>query len=196
MNRLQSAFTRLATDLEELRLRWALVGGWAVTVRTRPRTTEDLDVAIAVRDDREAERVAFSLRSRGYLYLPEHALEQTETERLATVRLLLPEEETQGVVVDLLFASSGIEHEIVEGATTEEILPGLEVPVARIGHLVALKILAGRELDTRDARWLWEAAGDEDRQLARDALSLITQRRFNRSKDLLAELDRILAALQ
>lgn len=66
------------------------------------------------------------------------------------------------------------------------------VPVARAGHLVALKVLAGRELDRRDARWLWEAAHEEDRQLARDALALIAAQGFARGKDLGAELATIL----
>jgi hypothetical protein len=193
VSRLQSALTRLSADLRVLQLRWALVGGMAVSVRTRPRTTEDLDVVIAVSSDREAEQVAFSFRGLGYRYLPEHALEQKEVARLATVRFFSPTREQDEVVVDLLFASSGIEPEIVSMATAEEILPGLVVPVARTGHLVALKVLAGRELDIRDARWLWEAGDEAERQLTRHSLDLITSRHFNRRKDLPAELARVLA---
>ena len=74
MNRYQSALHRLDADLRALGLRWALIGGWAVTVRAQPRTTEDFDVVIVVSGDREAERVAFALRNRGYLYLPEPVL--------------------------------------------------------------------------------------------------------------------------
>lgn len=194
MNRLQSAFARLVADLRTLKLDWALVGGMAVTVRARPRTTEDLDVVIAVSSDREAERVAFSFHNLGYRYLPEHALEQKDVGRLATVRFFAPGEEEQGnVIADLLFASSGIESEVVAAAEPEEILPGLIVPVALTGHLAALKVLAGRELDARDLRWLWEVADEEEKQRACDSLILITQRRFNRGKDLFAELTRLLA---
>jgi hypothetical protein len=195
VNRLQEAFFRLVADLRTLGLPWALVGGLAVSVRARPRTTEDLDVAIAVLTDREAERIAVSFRNLGYPYLlPQHALEQKDVGRLATVRFLSPGEEERRVIVDLLFASSGIEPEVVAAAELEEILPGLTVPVALTGHLIALKVLAGRELDVRDARWLWEAATEGEKQHARDSLALITHRRFNRGKDLIAELARILAA--
>jgi hypothetical protein len=193
VSRLQSALLHLVADLRALRLRWALVGGWAVSVRARPRTTEDLDVAIAVSGDREAERVAFSLRNLGYQYLPEHALEQKDVGRLATVRFLSLGHEGRGVVVDLLFASSGIEPEIVAMAEMVEVLADLMIPVARTGHLVALKVLAGRELDVRDARWLWEVADEAEKQLARDSLILITRRGFNRGKDLVGELARVLA---
>ena len=191
MNRLQIALTRLGADLTALNLRWALIGGWAVTVRARPRTTEDFDVVIAVAGDREAEKVAFALLNRGYLYPPEHALEQKEVGRLATVRLLAPGEKEHDVVVDLLFASSGIEQEVVAAAEPMEIQE-LVVPVARTGHLVALKVLAGREKDVEDTRWLWEVADLGEKQLARDSLALIAARRFNRGKDLFAELARML----
>jgi hypothetical protein len=195
VNRLQEAFFRLVSDLRTLDLPWALVGGLAVSVRARPRTTEDLDVAIAVLGDREAEGVAVSFRNLGYPYLlPEHALEQQEVGRLATVRFLAPGSEERRVIVDLLFASSGIEPEVVAAATPEEILPGLTVPVAKAGHLIALKVLAGRDLDVRDTCWLWEATDEGEKQLARDSLALITHRRYNRGKDLVAELARILAA--
>ncbi|HEY3604485.1 MAG TPA: hypothetical protein VGL04_07415 [Sporichthyaceae bacterium] len=44
-------------------------------------------------------------------------------------------------MTDLLFASSGIEDVVVAEAVTTTVLPGLVVPVARPGHLVALKLL-------------------------------------------------------
>jgi hypothetical protein len=162
----------------------------AVSVRAQPRTTEDLDVVIAVRSDREAEKIAFAFLQLGYHYLPEHALEQKDVGRLATVRLVAGGEQGQPVVVDLLFASSGIEPEVVGSAETVEIFPGLVAPVAQTGHLIALKVLAGRELDVRDLRWLWAAADEAERQRARESLVLITERRFNRGKDLFTDLGR------
>jgi hypothetical protein len=41
------------------------------------------------------------------------------------------------MIVDLLFASSGVEAEVVGAAENLEVLPGLWVPVARAGHLLA-----------------------------------------------------------
>ncbi len=43
-------------DLRKLAVPWALVGGVAVSARGNPRFTNDFDFAIAVADDREAER--------------------------------------------------------------------------------------------------------------------------------------------
>jgi hypothetical protein len=60
--------------------------------------------------------------------------------RLATVRLRRHIGGV-GIIVDLLFASSGIEPEIVEAAEAVEISPKLTLPVATTGHLIALKLL-------------------------------------------------------
>jgi hypothetical protein len=53
-----------------------LVGGLAVTLRVRERATKDIDLAVAVGSDREAEQLAGSLIRAGYPVT--HVLEQTE----------------------------------------------------------------------------------------------------------------------
>lgn len=190
MTDLEAALIRVDTDFEVLRLRWALVGGWAVSLRAEPRTTRDLDVTITVASDREAERIAVDLRNRGYRFLPESVIVQTAVDRLATVRFLSPST-PEGCVVDLLFASSGIEPEVVAAASRLEVLPGLAVPVAQTGHLLALKILAGRPQDLADIESLLRYAEDRDLKLARESLELISRRGYDRGKDLLAEYARL-----
>ncbi len=49
--RLAEAFVRLQGDLKAIGASWALVGGLAVSARAEPRTTRDIDVAVAVGDD-------------------------------------------------------------------------------------------------------------------------------------------------
>ena len=43
-------------DLDEAELRWALIGGLAVSARAEPRFTRDVDVCVVVPDDATAER--------------------------------------------------------------------------------------------------------------------------------------------
>jgi predicted nucleotidyltransferase len=90
--------------------------------------------------------------------------------------------------VDLLFASSGIEAEVAQAAELLEIAPGLSLPVATIGHLIALKVLARddvtRPQDLADLRALLTAASAEDLDLARQAVALVAARGFNRGRDL------------
>ncbi len=182
MTRLQQALAALAADLDDLGVRWALVGGLALAAHVEARTTRDLDVAISVREDREAELVVKALRSRGYR---DHTLvEQEKTGRLATVRFSAPGEGPEGLVVDLLFASSGIEPEIVAEAESLEILPDLHLPVARVGHLLAMKLLAARPRDLEDARALLAIAGQGEIDRARAAVDLVASRGFHRAMDL------------
>jgi hypothetical protein len=189
MTDLEAALLSITTDFRALKVRWALVGGWAVSLRAVPRTTHDVDVTIAVAGDEEAQRLAFEMRGRGYRLRPNSQIEQTATDRLATVRLLSPPEGR--VVVDLLFASSGIEGEIVDAATPLEVLKGVHVPVALTGHLLALKVLAGRAQDLADIESLLRFADVLDLKLARESLTLIADRGYDRGKDLEAEAARL-----
>jgi predicted nucleotidyltransferase len=203
VTRLEEVLIRLDADLRKLRCRWALVGGIAVSVRARPRTTQDVDIAVAVSGDQDAERLVAVLRGSGYEVSA--IVEQAARGRLATVRLLPPQEvdhplppnsEGEGeTLVDLLFASSGIEPEIVAAAERLEIPPGLEIPVAKTGHLLAMKVLSEQEnrpQDRMDALALVEKADEIDLQEAREAVELILRRGFDRGKDLRAELGAVL----
>ncbi len=165
-----------------------MIGGLAVSARTEPRFTRDADLAVALHDDDEAEALVYRLQQNGYTVLA--TVEQEAVGRLATVRLQPPEGGATGILLDLLFASSGIEHEIVRDAETLEVLPELHVPVARKKHLIALKVLSRddreRPQDIADLRALLERADPEDLQGAKEALGLIESRGFHRDRPLLS----------
>jgi hypothetical protein len=125
-----------ATDLRDLKHPFALIGGLAVSMRADPRFTRDADLAVSVRSDADAEATVHALVGRGYQV---HAVvEQVATGRLATARLR--SRVAGGIIVDLLFASSGIESEIALAA--------------------------------------------DDWNLAEIACALITERKYNRDRDL------------
>jgi len=192
--RLLTVLRRIADALDGHRQPWALVGGLAVSVRCEPRFTRDIDVAAAVKDDAGAEALVSRLVASGFrLRL---SLEHEALRRLATVRLTPPGEPEEGVVVDLLFASSGIESEICRDADRLELAPGLSVPVARAGHLVAMKLLAlapDRPQDAIDLHALIATLTEADRARARLATARIVTLGANRSKPLREELERWLS---
>jgi predicted nucleotidyltransferase len=194
LSRIQSTLHRAARDLDDLGRRWALVGGLAVSARTEPRFTRDIDLVVAVDGDSDAERLVHDLQSRGYRVRA--LVEQEAVARLATARLVPGGEDDTGVVVDALFASSGIEAEIVAQAEILEIGPGLRIPVAAIGHLIALKLLSrddeARPLDRADLLALFRVARPSDIEQARAAVVLIQRRGFQRDRDLPVELERFL----
>jgi hypothetical protein len=170
----------------------ALVGGLAVSARTEPRFTRDLDFAIAVTTDNEAAHYVFRLRQSGYEIVT--ALEQTAQHRLSTIRL---RHGGRGPVVDLLFAACGIEVEIVQAAEPLEIAAGVVADVAQVGHLIAMKLVSRdpgrRPHDQQDLVNLAAVADDAEWQRAEAAVELIVQRGFSRGRDLRAGLAEIRA---
>ena len=84
-----------------------------------------------------------------------------QTARLATVRLLSPVA-GEDVAVDLFFANSGVEAEVVAAAESLEVPPGLMIPVARIGHRSGQVLVGPSAKCDRDLRTLIERADAED----------------------------------
>lgn len=65
MNRLHSALGQIAQLLTDLERKWALVGGLAVSARAEPRFTRDIDLAVLVDGDDDAENLVHALTLRG-----------------------------------------------------------------------------------------------------------------------------------
>ena len=187
MSHLETLLAQVSALLHERHQPWALVGGLAVSVRTEPRFTRDLDLAVAVSDDRAAEVLLHQLHLAGFRVLA--TIEQDATHRLATARLAPTGEQPQGLMLDLLFASSGIEPEICRDAELIMVFPSVSVPVARLHHLIALKSLARddrtRPQDAADLRQLIRAAQDSDLESASHSVRLIEERGYNRSRNLI-----------
>jgi hypothetical protein len=190
---IRDALAHAAGELRRQGKKFALVGGLAVSVRGEVRSTRDVDLAVAVANDAEAEALVASLAGSGYRVFA--LLEQEARGRIATVRLTSP----LGVLVDLMIASCGIEPEIVASATSTEFKGIGAIPVARAEDLLAMKVLSAREgraRDWDDARGLLKENPKLDLALVRARLSLITTRGFARKENLSAKLEKLLAELR
>jgi hypothetical protein len=191
MTLVEDVLRRIGHDLGQVGVPWALVGGFAVSARAEARFTRDVDLAVVVENDAEAERLVSALLANRYRLIA--SVEQDATGRLATVRLVPPGRDDEGTVVDLLFASSGIEAEIASAAEILEIVRGVTAPVARTGHLIALKLLSRddetRPTDAADLRALRAVADNVELDRAREAVRLIEVRGYSRGRDLVAALD-------
>lgn len=192
MTSLETALRQIHSELTDAGGSFALVGGLAVSARTEPRFTRDADLAVAVGSDAEAEALIHALQGRGYGI--DAIVEQDAVGRLATVRLTRSDQ-PQAPVIDLLFASSGIEREVVREAEAIELLPNLLMGVARTGHLIALKVLSRDDLtrpqDLVDLRALLRIASSAELARARESLALIAARGYHRGRDLPAEMERL-----
>lgn len=122
-------------------------------------------------------------------------VEHDGSHQLATARLETSNSEGEAVV-DLLFASSAIEADVIAAAISLEVFPGVRLPVARTGHLVAMKLLSSdesRPQDTVDLHALLAASSDEEVELASQAVELILERGAHRDRDLREAWTRLLA---
>ena len=179
MNQAERAQHLLKT-LTALNYQSALVGGLAVSARTRPRFTRDIDFAVAVASDKEAEGLVLAMQQQGFRLLK--VIEQDAKKVISTVRFGHPDDWDNQPSVDLLFGSTGIEREIVREATSFKITKGISVPVARISHLIAMKVLSEnkvRDQDRSDLRVLLTAASSSELDEAERAVYLIEERGFD-----------------
>lgn len=167
-------------------------------LRANPRSTRDLDIVLATMGDRETDDAVRGLRSRGYRDHPTKPMLMRKDGRLFGVRLVSPllgDDEEEETIVDLLLGCSGVEAEIIAAADLLEVLPNTFIPVARSGHLVAMKVLAGRPQDLEDVRVLLREVDVVELQSARQTLELIEERGFNEEKNLLVELGKLMDSL-
>ena len=195
-NRLIRALKLSIGLLDELGQSYALVGGLAISVRSEPRFTRDIDISVVAPDDAASEALTHALQQRGYTVLA--TVEQEAVGPLATVRLRVPLEPT-GIVLDLLFASCGIEPEIVAASESIQVFPDMAVPVACVEHLIAMKVLSRddrrRPQDRMDLRNLIQVATKPQLELAREALKLVQARGYNRGINLEVALQNALEEL-
>jgi hypothetical protein len=191
MTTVESALRRVVADLALVGRPFALVGGLAISARTEPRFTRDAALVVSVTHDDAAEQVLRELVGRGYGLVA--TVEHDAANRLATARLASPVAPDEELIVDLLFASSGVEPEIAMRAESLEVLEGLVVPVATLGDLLAQKLLSRddetRPQDAADIRALLAASGPDDLALARETAELIAARGYARGRNLGAALD-------
>src|SRR5690606_39784302 len=141
---LESELAEAAKALRRTKHPFALVGGLAVSIRGEVRFTRDVDLAIDVSSDEETESLVRDLAAAGYSVVA--LVEHGDKERLSTVRL----RSRAGVNVDLLAASSGIEHELVAASEPIAIEGAGSIPVARAEDLLATKLLSMSERRPQD----------------------------------------------
>jgi len=190
MTFLFSELRRVTNDLHQSGVGWCLVGGLGTSVYVEPRTTKDIDVVISVSGDEQAERLKDLLLSRGYTN-PQVLMHTNPTRRMGW-RVFIPPSREASIPLDILATACGVEKDVVACATTIEILPGLSLPVASLGHLIAMKVLSQNRFDRLqdrvDIMALLRSATEQDRSNAEVALRAISKLELAGGRDLVAEL--------
>lgn len=167
---------------------FAVVGGLAASVRGEVRFTRDVDLAVSVRGDEEAEQVVHTFVRSGWDVVA--TVEQDAQARMATARL----RGSTDVVCDLMFATTGIEAEVVAAAEPVTILSRLVVRTATAESLLAMKVLSAtdkRARDLADIQAILVNSAPIDSALVEDLLRLIEERGYARGQGLIQKWRRL-----
>lgn len=150
---LNSTLADLAGLLDAQKIAFAVVGGIAVTLRSEPRFTADVDVVIAVDIDRA---VLLIDQLDASLFEPLVA----DPRDLVRTAMLLPLRHCDSdITVDVAIGLSGFERLLIDRATLMQV--GLiNVPVATAEDLILMKLLAGRPRDQDDIASIVDRLGE------------------------------------
>lgn len=136
---------RLIGALDRLGVRYAIVGGIAVSIRAAPRFTADIDAVVWVADD-GWEPLLLGLQESGLRARPSDPIAFARRNRL----LLLKDENS--VPVDVSLGALPFEANLIETAGLIEIAPGLNARIASAECLIIMKAIAWRPKDLLDIR--------------------------------------------
>ena len=153
--------------LENLGLPAAIVGGFAVAVRARPRVTQDIDL-VAMGDLDQLDGLVSAALGAGFSV---RRMDAVEFARIT--RVLLLRHEVSGVSIDISLGALPFERELVERATRVPVLD-YQLPIARGEDLVIMKSLALRPRDVADIESLLELCDDIDLARVRRVLGEFT----------------------
>jgi len=147
-NRVMGAARELAAALAGATISYALIGGLAVGVRSRPRATRDVDILIQVPQIR-LPGLLRELTDRGFTIDESRVIEQYVRHHLAFF-------EYQGVRIDWLKPLVPCYQHVLESANTTETM-GCSIRVASGEGLILLKLIAARTQDYADIETLLAA---------------------------------------
>jgi uncharacterized nucleotidyltransferase DUF6036 len=146
-------FKELLSALNDEKVKYLVVGGYAVSVHAQPRATKDLDILVQP-DEANAAALFRALAKFG---APLEGLKPDDfTERGSFFRMGTPP-----VMVDILPEIAGVEFDrawrrrVMETIDAET---GLKAPFISVADLIAAKEAAGRAQDLADAEALRTAS--------------------------------------
>lgn len=141
---LEKTLLRIAKILDENKIPYMLIGGYAMALHGVPRMTQDVDISLGIDID-QIDTILSATRSE-YVTIVENPVEFARNTNV----LLLQDRET-GVRVDMIFTFIDFERDAIARSDKFEIL-GKFVSFVSLNDLIVYKMLAGRERDKEDVR--------------------------------------------
>ena len=168
-------FKELLSVFNNRKIKYLVIGGYAVIVHSQPRATKDLDILISP-DTENAKAVYAALAEFG---APLEGLKPADFMEPGTFfRMGSPP-----LMVDILPDIKGVDFENAWKSRTEiEIDVGMKVPVISSSDLIQAKLAAGRPQDLLDVAAIREA--DKQRAIDQVVNNLDVQRSAEQKQEL------------
>ena len=142
MNPLYRALADLQSRLAAAGIASAAIGGIAVSVWARPRTTADVDVKILL--DRDAAQHLLDILQPDYVSLQPKPLQSLRRHGVLFVK------NKDGIRIDLQLADVNFDQSAVERARSIELEPGLMAQICTAEDLIIYKMISTRPQDQID----------------------------------------------
>jgi len=160
-------FADLEAALSTLGLDWYLIGAQAAVFHGLARLTADVDVTVMPGNRTGAEIVAAMVALGFHLRVDDPAFVR-ETRVVPAVHT------RTGIAADVVLGGPGLEAHFLDRAESRDV-EGVEIRVARVEDLIAMKILSGRVKDIEDVVALLAAGSEIEVEAVRDIISLIEE---------------------
>lgn len=143
MDRLLRSLNGIAASLDQIGVKYALVGGLAVSAWGKARLTKDIDLKVNI-DRQNLAAFQHSLLGQ-YRPLSEEALAAAPAMGLL---FLLDRDDVR---IDLMLLDTSFDEKVLERAQPVELAPGEIYPVASPEDIIVYKLLSTRPHDLADA---------------------------------------------
>lgn len=162
---LRQAFEALLSVLSERGVRYAIIGGIAALQYTRARTTEDVDVLVAV-PQLSMPGLFETMEARGFKLDVARSIRELRDDGMTTIQFA-------DVIVDLLRPLLPVYAHVLDRAVDADVF-GKTARISSAEDLIIMKMISMRARDEADIRDLIAAsAGDLDVEYIRGELEAI-----------------------
>ncbi len=146
---------------------YALIGGFAVSARSKPRATKDVDFLVSTNSENELYQELAAL--------PEFRAELKKGDFDDPIRMLIRLYNKDQAAVDIIVSHLSWQQEIINQATEIE-LDKEKIPVPQAEDLVVLKLKAGSPQDLLDSEELLKVAAKKPSGIDFDRLYDLAKR--------------------
>ena len=142
VNPLYASLARLQKRLADAGIASAVIGGIAVSVWSRPRTTDDVDLKVLL--DRDSARRLLDVLQPDYIPLQADPLQALRRNGVLFVK------DADGIRIDLQLADVSLDESAIQRAESVELEPGLTARVCTAEDLILYKMISTRPQDQVD----------------------------------------------